>query len=158
MTGVQTCALPILLWSRAEERGVSRLTFDAAFAGVSFDPKVVAMTQAQPEFVRPIWDYVASAASADRVARGRGKATGMSARMRPGSLLKIKMRSATSTASSILCETMTIPLVGMRLASHKSRRSPRKVSAVSTSREENGSSRSRMSGLTTRAQIGRAHV
>ena len=36
------------------------------------------------------------------------------ARMRPGSLLKIRMRSAISTASSMLCETMTIPLVGMR--------------------------------------------
>ena len=34
--------------------------------------------------------------------------------MRPGSLLKIRMRSAISTASSMLCETMTIPLVGMR--------------------------------------------
>ncbi len=47
------------LWPLAEERGVSRATFDSAFAGVSFDPKVVANTKSQPEFVRPIWDYVA---------------------------------------------------------------------------------------------------
>jgi membrane-bound lytic murein transglycosylase B len=67
------------LWPLAEERGVSRLTFGAAFAGVSFDPTVVAMTQAQPEFVRPIWDYVASAVSADRVERGHIKADGASA-------------------------------------------------------------------------------
>jgi membrane-bound lytic murein transglycosylase B len=66
------------LWPLAEERGVSRPTFDAAFAGVSFDPKVVAMTEAQPEFVRPIWDYVASAVSADRIERGRAKADGVS--------------------------------------------------------------------------------
>ena len=62
------------LWPLAEQRGVSRPTFDAAFAGVSFDPKVVAMTEAQPEFVRPVWDYVASAVSAGRIERGRAKA------------------------------------------------------------------------------------
>ena len=67
------------LWPLAEQRGVSRSTFDRAFAGVSFDPKVVAMTAAQPEFVRPIWDYVASAVSADRVERGRKKADAASA-------------------------------------------------------------------------------
>src|SRR5262249_3863362 len=75
----------------------------------------------------------------------------MRARMRRGSLLKFRRRSATSTASSILCETITIPLVGIRLASHRSRRSPRKVSAVSTSSEENGSASSSMSGVTKRA-------
>src|SRR5262249_15763822 len=54
------------LWPLAEARGVSRATFDSAFAGVSFDPKVVASAQSQPEFVRPIWDYLASAVSAGR--------------------------------------------------------------------------------------------
>src|SRR5277367_4789989 len=43
------------LWPLAEERGVSRVTFDKAFAGVSFDPKVPANAESQPEFVRPIW-------------------------------------------------------------------------------------------------------
>lgn len=62
------------LWPLAELRGVSRATFDRAFAGVSFDPKVVAMTAAQPEFVLPIWNYVVAAVSADRIARGRKKA------------------------------------------------------------------------------------
>jgi lytic murein transglycosylase len=62
------------LWPLAEERGVSRAHFDSAFAGVSFDPQVVAMTESQPEFVRPISDYVASAVTADRVERGRERA------------------------------------------------------------------------------------
>ena len=62
------------LWPLAEGRGVSRATFDNAFAGVAFDPKVVASAESQPEFVRPIWDYVTSAVSADRVGRGRDKA------------------------------------------------------------------------------------
>jgi membrane-bound lytic murein transglycosylase B len=62
------------LWPLAEARGVSRPTFDSAFAGVIFDPTVAASAEAQPEFVRPIWDYVASAVSADRIQRGRDKA------------------------------------------------------------------------------------
>jgi membrane-bound lytic murein transglycosylase B len=59
------------LWPLAEARGVSRPTFDNAFAGVAFDPTVAASAGSQPEFVRPIWDYVASAVSADRIQRGR---------------------------------------------------------------------------------------
>jgi lytic murein transglycosylase len=62
------------LWPLAEEHGVSRAVFDRAFASVSFDPHVVAMTESQPEFVRPISDYVASAVTADRIERGRERA------------------------------------------------------------------------------------
>jgi membrane-bound lytic murein transglycosylase B len=62
------------LWPLARDRGVSRPTFDTAFAGVSFDPKVAANAFSQPEFVRPIWDYVTSAVSPDRIARGRDRA------------------------------------------------------------------------------------
>jgi lytic murein transglycosylase len=62
------------LWPLAEERGISRATFDAAFVGVSFDWKVVANTTRQAEFVRPIWQYVASAVSPPRIGRGREKA------------------------------------------------------------------------------------
>jgi membrane-bound lytic murein transglycosylase B len=39
------------LWPQAQSRGVSRATFDAAFEGVSFDPKIVAHTKNQAEFV-----------------------------------------------------------------------------------------------------------
>jgi len=62
------------LWPAASARGVSRETFDAAFAGVTFDPSVVANTNAQAEFVRPIWQYLQSADSPQRVAAGRVKA------------------------------------------------------------------------------------
>jgi lytic murein transglycosylase len=62
------------LWPLARVRGVSRATFDSAFAGVAFDPTVAASAESQPEFVRPIWDYVASAISADRVEHGRDRA------------------------------------------------------------------------------------
>ena len=62
------------LWPLAEARAVSRSTFDSAFAGVTFDPTVAASAGSQPEFVRPIWDYVTSAVSATRIQRGRDRA------------------------------------------------------------------------------------
>jgi lytic murein transglycosylase len=62
------------LWPLAERRGISRATFDAAFNGVTFDDKIVAYTTAQPEFVKPIWQYLGSAVSASRIERGRAKA------------------------------------------------------------------------------------
>ena len=62
------------LWPLAEDRGVSRTTFDRAFLGVSFDRTVVADANQQAEFARPIWDYIDSAVSPQRIARGRAKA------------------------------------------------------------------------------------
>ncbi len=61
------------VWPDAKDAGVSRATFDAAFRGVAFDPKVVANTKGEPEFVRPVWDYLKDAVSAQRVAHGRDK-------------------------------------------------------------------------------------
>jgi peptidoglycan lytic transglycosylase B len=61
------------LWPPAAERGVSRQTFERAFAGVAFDPKVVADANRQAEFILPIWDYIASAVSPARIGRGRAK-------------------------------------------------------------------------------------
>jgi len=62
------------LWPLAEARGVKRATFDAAFADATFDPRIVAHTKTQAEFVQPIWVYLSNAASPERVARGRAKA------------------------------------------------------------------------------------
>jgi lytic murein transglycosylase len=64
------------LWPIAEARGISRATFEGAFKEVTFDPRIVAHAKAQAEFVKPIWQYLASAASASRVERGRAKAEG----------------------------------------------------------------------------------
>jgi len=62
------------LWPLAEARGVKRATFEAAFAGVTFDPRIVAHTTAQAEFVQPIWVYLSNAVSPSRVAHGRARA------------------------------------------------------------------------------------
>ena len=62
------------------------------------------------------------------------------------------MRSAMNTASSMLCVTIRIALVGMLPASHSSISSPRSASALSTSSAENGSSRQSSAGSTAIAR------
>ena len=59
------------LWPDAQARRVSRATFDAAFAQVRFDPAVVAHTNAQPEFSKPIWRYLSAAVSPTRIATAK---------------------------------------------------------------------------------------
>ncbi|WP_210496734.1 lytic murein transglycosylase [Microvirga antarctica] len=63
------------LWPAAKARGVSRATFDDAFRGVTPDARIIALTRKQSEFVRPIWDYINGAISADRLERGRKMAS-----------------------------------------------------------------------------------
>jgi lytic murein transglycosylase len=58
------------IWPLARARGVSRATFDLAFKGMTPDAEVIALTKKQSEFVKPIWDYLASATSAARIERG----------------------------------------------------------------------------------------
>ena len=62
------------------------------------------------------------------------------------------MRSHISTASSMLWVTMRMLLIGMRPSTQRSRRSVRRVSAVSTSSAEKGSSIKRIFGWTTSAR------
>lgn len=63
------------LWPLAQARGVSRKTFDLAFAGVTPDPSLLALTRKQSEFVAPIWSYLDSAVGGSRISRGREAAT-----------------------------------------------------------------------------------
>jgi membrane-bound lytic murein transglycosylase B len=51
--------------------GIKPETFNMAFAGTSINPKVQELNLVQPEFVRPIWQYLAGALSEDRVRNGR---------------------------------------------------------------------------------------
>ena len=61
------------LWPQAKARGVSRETFDAAFEGVTLNPKIIALTRKQAEFVKPVWSYLDSAVSAAKVQRGQAR-------------------------------------------------------------------------------------
>lgn len=62
------------LWPDAAARGISRKTFEAAFAGVTPDPAIIALTHKQSEFVKPIWSYLDDAVAPARLARGRAVA------------------------------------------------------------------------------------
>ncbi len=60
-----------LLRSDAIAAGISPTLFDRAFAGVVPNPDVVKADSSQPEFSRPVWEYLKGAVSPSRVARGR---------------------------------------------------------------------------------------
>jgi membrane-bound lytic murein transglycosylase B len=62
------------LWPEAQARGVSRATFDVAFKGVEPDPQVIAATQRQPEYARPVGAYIAMLVSEGRIAAGKKRA------------------------------------------------------------------------------------
>ncbi|MEN3931156.1 lytic murein transglycosylase [Microvirga sp. W0021] len=58
------------LWNEARTQGISRKTFEMAFAGVGPSDKIIAHTKKQSEFVRPIWEYIDGAVGKARVNRG----------------------------------------------------------------------------------------
>jgi membrane-bound lytic murein transglycosylase B len=59
------------LWPLAEQKGISRGTFDAAFAGLTPDPAIVPASNAQAEFDKPLKAYLGEAVSVRRTAHGR---------------------------------------------------------------------------------------
>ena len=67
------------LWPDAQKKNISRATFDRAFQGVTLDESVIAKTRKQPEFTRPVWDYINSAVSRSRIETGAIKARDLDA-------------------------------------------------------------------------------
>jgi membrane-bound lytic murein transglycosylase B len=61
------------LWRDAAARGITRATFDAAFAGVTPDAAVLAAMQRQPEYGKPFGAYLASLVSPARIETGLRK-------------------------------------------------------------------------------------
>src|SRR5690349_2867760 len=66
------------LWPQAEANGITRALFDSAFAGVSPDPEVLALTRSQPEYLKPIGRYLASRVADGVIASGRRQAANWS--------------------------------------------------------------------------------
>lgn len=62
------------LWPDARARGVSRRTFENAFAGISPNDKIIAQSRKQSEFVRPVWEYIDGAIGNARIKRGTAMA------------------------------------------------------------------------------------
>lgn len=59
------------LWPAAKAGGVTRATFDRAFKGVTHDPEVIEQATYQPEYVRPIGEYIDRAVSDKRLETGK---------------------------------------------------------------------------------------
>src|SRR4029079_16674123 len=56
---------------QALKAGIQPETYDRAVANISLNPRVEELNEKQPEFVRPVWDYLAGVVSDTRVNRGR---------------------------------------------------------------------------------------
>src|SRR5688572_10537501 len=61
------------LWKDAQAKGITKQTFNLAFAGLTPDPRVIGLTTRQPEQAKPMGAYVASLASPQRAAAGLRK-------------------------------------------------------------------------------------
>ncbi|HEY5632648.1 MAG TPA: lytic murein transglycosylase [Burkholderiaceae bacterium] len=59
------------LRAQGEARGVSAQTFDRHTKGIAPDRSVLALLDYQPEFVTPVWDYLAALVDDERIAHGR---------------------------------------------------------------------------------------
>lgn len=59
------------LRSEALAAGIDAALFDRIFAGVTPDPAVLKADSSQPEFSRPVWEYLDGAVSSSRIGRGR---------------------------------------------------------------------------------------
>ena len=57
------------LWPSASRAGVTRATFNRAFQGFQPDPEVVEAAKFQPEYVKPIGEYVDRAVEHDKISR-----------------------------------------------------------------------------------------
>jgi lytic murein transglycosylase len=62
------------LWKEAQAKGISRATFDTAMKDVTPDQRVIAATQRQPEYGKPVGDYVNAIVSNRRIADAQLKA------------------------------------------------------------------------------------
>jgi membrane-bound lytic murein transglycosylase B len=58
---------------RAIARGYAPALVTSLLIGLKPEPRITASNERQPEFVRPVWDYLASAVSSQRVATGRAR-------------------------------------------------------------------------------------
>ena len=61
------------LWAEAAARGITRATFDTAFAGLTPDPGVLGAVRRQPEYGKPYAAYLSGLVSPSRIAAGQRK-------------------------------------------------------------------------------------
>lgn len=57
-------------------QGIAPSLYDLAMGGLSPNAKILSLNEAQPEFVKPVWDYLATATSPLRVRNGQNALAG----------------------------------------------------------------------------------
>lgn len=62
------------LWPDAQAKGIARATFDSAMRGLTPDQRVINATQRQPEYGKPVGEYINALASPRRIKTGLAKA------------------------------------------------------------------------------------
>ncbi|MBI2750260.1 MAG: lytic murein transglycosylase [Burkholderiales bacterium] len=67
----------------ARAAGISDATLHAALDTVRYLPQVIEADRAQPEFTRAVWDYLDSAVSTSRIARGQEKLRQLRSQLAP---------------------------------------------------------------------------
>lgn len=72
-TGLANSKCVESLWPAAKSAGVTRATFDRAFQGFTPDPEVIEAANFQPEYVKPVGEYLDRAVSDKRVEIGKQK-------------------------------------------------------------------------------------
>jgi membrane-bound lytic murein transglycosylase B len=55
----------------AQQQGIRPATLDRAFAAVHYNARVIELDSQQPEFTRPIWEYIGSVVTDDALRKGR---------------------------------------------------------------------------------------
>src|SRR5215475_5219856 len=60
-------------WPVARAAGIKREIYDRAFKGMTPDPKVIEAANFQPEYVKPIGEYIDRVVSDKRIAAGKQK-------------------------------------------------------------------------------------
>lgn len=63
------------LWTDAKAKGITRANFDLAMNGLTPDPRVIAATKRQPEYGKPVGDYINAIVNKNRIAEGERKAS-----------------------------------------------------------------------------------
>src|SRR5690606_38757737 len=56
---------------QALAKGIDAALFEKSFAGITPDPSIIRADGAQPEFTRPVWEYLDGAISPTRLRRGQ---------------------------------------------------------------------------------------
>lgn len=59
--------------AEAIAKGIRADTVDRAFAGIRYNEDILSKETAQPEFVKPVWQYLDSAVSDERITEGRAR-------------------------------------------------------------------------------------